>query len=92
MELLLWGTKRLDDILYEWFAKRFCSNCRVYRSISNGFDSDHNDDDDVNFKVTGCVFSSLRMELIKGTVKIKKTTQTVQNYIRQESRTQAEYA
>ena len=33
--------RRLDYILCEWFVKRFCNNCRVYRRISEGFYSDH---------------------------------------------------
>ena len=33
--------RRLDYILCEWFVKRFCNNCRVYRSVSQGFQSDH---------------------------------------------------
>ena len=31
-------------ILYdalEWFVKRFCHNCRAYKSVSDGFESDH---------------------------------------------------
>ena len=33
--------RRLDYILCEWFVKRFCNNCRVYRSVSQGFQSDN---------------------------------------------------
>ena len=33
--------RRLDYILCEGFVKRFSHNCRVYRSVSDGFDSDH---------------------------------------------------
>ena len=44
--------RRLDYILCEWFVKRFCSNCRVYRSISDGFDSDH------KVVVMNCAFPS----------------------------------
>ena len=33
--------RRLDYILCEGFIKRFCNNCRVYRSVSDGFYSDN---------------------------------------------------
>ena len=33
--------RRLDYIFCEWYVKRFTSNCRVYRSVSKGFQSDH---------------------------------------------------
>ena len=33
--------RRLDYILCEWFVKRFTNNCRVYRNVSDAFDSDH---------------------------------------------------
>ena len=33
--------RRLDYILCEWFVKRFSVNCRVYRSVSGDFESDH---------------------------------------------------
>ena len=46
--------RRLDYILCEGFVKRFSTNCRVYRSCSDGFDSDH------RVLVLDCVFPSKR--------------------------------
>ena len=47
--------RRLDYILCEWYIKRFCINCQVYRSVSDGFDSDH------KVVVMTCDFPSKKM-------------------------------
>ena len=44
--------RRLDYILSEWFVMRFSHNCRGYRSVSDGFHSDHKD------VVMDCTFPS----------------------------------
>ena len=46
--------RRLDYILCEGFVKRFSSNCRIYGSVSDGFDSDH------RVVVLDCSFPSKR--------------------------------
>ena len=47
--------RRLDYILCEWYVKRFSNNCRVYRSVSKGFHSDH------RTVVMNCAFPSRRV-------------------------------
>ena len=47
--------RRLDYILCEWYVKRFSNNCRVYRSVSKGFQSDH------RTVVMNCAFPSRRV-------------------------------
>ena len=33
--------KRIDYIIGDWYVKRFCSNCRVYRKASLPYNTDH---------------------------------------------------
>ena len=46
--------RRLDYIFCEGFIRRFSNNCRVYNSVSDGFDSDH------RVVVMDCSFPSKR--------------------------------
>ena len=46
--------RRLDYILCEGFIRRFSNNCRVYNSVSDGFESDH------RVVVMDCSFPSKR--------------------------------
>ena len=46
--------RRLDYIIGEWFVLRFCTNCRVYRNVSDGFESDH------KIVVMDCYFPSMK--------------------------------
>ena len=47
--------RRLDYIFCEWYVKRFTNNCRVYRSVSKGFQSDH------RVVIMNCAFPSRKM-------------------------------
>lgn len=77
--------RRLDYIIGEWFVLRFCTNCRVYRNVSEGFESDH------KIVVMDCYFPSMKSirkiftkkKTVKNSLDIKKLkvdNQIVLNY------------